>query len=116
MFGDFSRRPTISPPNASRRPYFAERLSIMDLIRAIEFAQIVNAAYAVAPTDLTNAAGKVVTVGGTSYTVVTTIYASDLATDMNPARGLDLVSIGLILQAAVTGDVVIAIRGTKGIL
>ncbi|MBV8316899.1 MAG: lipase family protein, partial [Planctomycetaceae bacterium] len=35
---------------------------------------------------------------------------------MSPARGMDPVSIGLILQAAGTGDVVIAIRGTEGIL
>jgi hypothetical protein len=47
---------------------------------------------------------------------LTTIYANDLATDMNPTRGVDLVSIGLILQAAGSGDVVIAIRGTEGIL
>jgi hypothetical protein len=88
----------------------------MDLNRAIELAQIINAAYAIPPTNLTNSAGAVITVSGTAYTVVTTIYANDLATDMNPGRGLDLVSIGLILQEAGTGDVVIAIRGTEGIL
>jgi hypothetical protein len=88
----------------------------MDLNRAIGFAQLVNAAYAVPPGDLTNSAGKVINAGGIAYTVVTTIYANDLATDMNPDRTLDQVSIGLILQAAGTGDVVIAIRGTQGIL
>ena len=88
----------------------------MDLFRAIDFAQLINAAYAIAPADLANSAGKVIHAGGTSYMVVTTIYASDLATDMNPARAIGLVSIGLILQAAGTGDVVIAIRGTEGIL
>src|SRR5258708_4539942 len=89
---------------------------MMDLNRAIEFAQLVNAAYAIAPANLANSAGNVTNVGGTTYTVVTTIYASDLATDLNPDRGNDPVSIGLIFQVAGTGDVVIAIRGTEGIL
>ncbi|MDI3313696.1 MAG: lipase family protein [Mycobacterium sp.] len=47
--------------------------------------------------------------------VITTIYANDLATDINPSRGEDDVSIGLICQANQAGDVVIAIRGTEGI-
>jgi adhesin HecA-like repeat protein len=88
----------------------------MDLNRAIGFAQLVNAAYAIPPANLTNSAGTVVSAGGLAYTVVTTIYACDLATDMNPTRGTDQVSIGLILQAAATGEVVIAIRGTEGIM
>ena len=67
------------------------------------------------PGNLANSAGKVLTVGGVAYTVVTTIYANDLATDMNPGRGNDQVSIGLVCQANGTGDVVIAIRGTEGI-
>ena len=53
--------------------------------------------------------------GGVDYTVVTTIYANNLATDMNPSRIDDEVS-GLICQVDQTGDVVIAIRGTDGIL
>jgi len=48
---------------------------------------------------LTNAAGKAVRAGGTNYTVVTTIYANDLSTDINPSRSDDEVSIGLICQA-----------------
>jgi hypothetical protein len=88
----------------------------MDLTRAIELAQIVNAAYAILPSSLANSAGTVINIGGTSYTVVTTIYASDLKTDMNPARSNNQVSIGLILQATATGDAVIAIRGTEGIM
>jgi hypothetical protein len=88
----------------------------MDLNQAIQFAQLVNAAYAIPPDNLTNSAGQALSVGGTSYTVVTTIYAFDLVTDMNPGRGSDQVSIGLICQADGTGDVVIAIRGTEGIL
>ncbi len=87
----------------------------MDLNTAIEFAQLVNAAYAIAPDNLANSAGNVVTVGGQSYVVATTIYSSDLATDLNPGRGNNQVSIGLILQAETTGDVFIAIRGTEGI-
>ncbi len=87
----------------------------MDLNQAILYAQLVNAAYAVDPADVTNHAGQMVNVGATSYQVVTSIFANDLATDMNPERGKARVSIGLILQAAAAGDVVIAIRGTEGI-
>jgi hypothetical protein len=88
----------------------------MDLNQAIAFAQLVNAAYAIDPANLANSAGTVVNAGGKAYTVVTTIYAFDLETDINPARGDVQVSIGLILQAQGAGDVVIAIRGTEGIL
>ena len=87
----------------------------MDWNKAIEFAQLVNAAYDVPPSDLANSSGKRITAGGRLYKVVTTIYAFDLSTDMNPGRGADQVSIGLICQADGTGDVVIAIRGTEGI-
>ncbi len=87
----------------------------MDLNKAIELAQLVNAAYAIAPDNLANSAGTPVTAGNIAYTVVTTIYANDLATDMNPDRGNDEVSIGFVCQADGTGDVVIAIRGTQGI-
>jgi hypothetical protein len=85
----------------------------MDLNQAILYAQLVNAAYGVDPTDVTNHAGQNINVGAVSYQVVTSIFANDLATDMNPERGKSRVSIGLIFQAA--GDVVIAIRGTEGI-
>jgi len=88
----------------------------MDLNEAIELAQLVNAAYAISPDDLVNSAGNALVAGGIAYTVATTIYANDLATDMNPGRGNDQVSIGLICQADDSGDVVIAIRGTEGIL
>ena len=87
----------------------------MDLNKAIEYAQLVNAAYAIQPGNLVSSSGMVITAGGTTYTVVATIYANDLATDMNPDRGDDVVSIGLICQAVGAGDVVIAIRGTEGI-
>ena len=87
----------------------------MDINQAILYAQLVNAAYAVPPGNLTNGAGQIINVGPSSYQVVTSIFANDLATDMNPGRGTNRVSIGLILQAAASGDVVIAIRGTEGI-
>jgi hypothetical protein len=89
----------------------------MDPNTALRFGQLVSAAYAVAPNVLTNRAGDPVSVGkpAVDYEVVTSIYANDLATDMNPDRGKNLVSIGLVLQATATGDAVIAIRGTEGI-
>jgi len=86
----------------------------MDLNQAVLFGQAVNAAYAVPPNDLNNRAGTNIQVGATNYEVVTTIYANDLSTDVNPERGKARVSIGLILQAAGAGDVVIAVRGTQG--
>jgi hypothetical protein len=90
----------------------------VDLNQAILFGQLVNAAYAVPVTDLTNHAGDIVPAGidthQTSYQVVTSIFANDLATDMNQQRGTIPVSIGLVLQAA-SGDAAIAIRGTEGI-
>jgi hypothetical protein len=88
----------------------------LDVMKAIGFGQLANAAYATSPSDLTNAAGQMLSAGGVGYKVVTTIYANDLATDMNPSRADDEVSIGLICQADQTGDVLIAIRGTEGIL
>ena len=87
----------------------------MDLNQVILYAQLVNAAYAIPPDNTNNAAGQIVNVGAAGYQVVTSIFANDLATDMNPERGKSRVSIGLIFQAATAGDVVIAIRGTEGI-
>jgi hypothetical protein len=88
----------------------------MDVMTAIKFGQLLSETYNVLPSDLTNSAGKVLTASGTDYTVVTTIYANDLATDMNPSRGDDTVSIGLICQANGAGDAVVTIRGTEGTL
>jgi len=90
----------------------------MDIIQSIVFGQLVAAAEAVEPNDLANKAGTIVNSSYDSvnidYKVVTTFYGNDLATDTNPARGDDIVSFGLILQAP-NNDVVIAIRGTDGI-
>lgn len=88
--------------------------STLNVTRAIQFAQLVNTTYATPPGDLTNKAGQAISAGGVDYTVVTTMYANDLATDMDPSRADDEVSIGLICQENTTGDVAIAIRGTEG--
>jgi hypothetical protein len=91
----------------------------MDLDAMIHFGQVVNEAYAIAPDQLANSPGQTVTVtlgeASTSYVVITSVYANDLATDMNPERGKRRVSIGLVLQDPATGDAVIAIRGTEGV-
>src|SRR5215470_20006089 len=91
----------------------------LDLNTMVHFGQVVKTAYAIAPEKLSNSAGQTLTVslGGasTSYSVITTVYANDLATEMNPQRGTRRVSIGLVLQDA-AGNAVIAIRGTEGIL
>ena len=87
----------------------------IDVMTAIRLGQLLNATYDTLPTDVTNQAGQKISAGGTDYTVVTTIYANDLSTDINPSRGDDEVSIGLICQDQ-TGDVAIAIRGTEGTL
>jgi hypothetical protein len=87
----------------------------VDLNQAILYGQLVNAAYSILPGNTTNAAGQIVTVGAANYQVVTSIFANDLATDINPTRGQSRVSIGLILQAATAGDVVIAVRGTESV-
>jgi pimeloyl-ACP methyl ester carboxylesterase len=51
----------------------------------------------------------------TAYTVVTTIYANDLATGEHPLRANDIVSFGFVAQDG-SGNAVVAIRGTEGIL
>jgi hypothetical protein len=91
----------------------------MDLDKMIHFGQVVGKAYDIPPEQLANSAGKAITVtlgdASTTYTVITTVYANDLATDMRPERGNSRVSIGLVGQNTATGDAVIAIRGTEGI-
>jgi hypothetical protein len=91
----------------------------MDLDKMIHFGQVVGKAYEIPPDQIANSAGQVLTVdfdgASTTYVVITTVYANDLATDMKPERGARRVSIGLVLQDPATGDAVIAIRGTEGI-
>lgn len=90
----------------------------MDLNTAIRFGQLVEAAEAVDPNNTTNAAGQTINIGfggvSIAYKVITTIYANDLATDMNPARAQQIVSFGFILQDA-SNNIVVAVRGTNGI-
>jgi hypothetical protein len=91
----------------------------MDVNQAIKFGQLVNAAYAIPPGDLANKAGQVVNAGlgaaAASFEVITSVYANDLATEINPLRANVQVSMGLVLQQPATGDAVIALRGTEGI-
>jgi hypothetical protein len=83
----------------------------MDIKRAIEIGQLVKAAEDISPSDLTNRAGLVIN----GHEVVATIYGNDMATDSNPEIGDYFVSYGLVLQAP-DGDVVVAIRGTDGVM
>src|ERR1700693_2931671 len=93
--------------------------TFMDQNKAIQFGLLVKAAEAVGPGNAANAAGQVLNVSydaiNVDYKVVTTIYANDLATDMNPGRANMIVSFGFVLQAP-NNDVVIAVRVTEGIL
>jgi len=90
----------------------------MDPNQAIQFGQLIAAAYAVAPTDLSQAAGQTIPAAfdpyGKNYNIITTIYSNDLATDISPDGDKDIVSFGYIVQDK-NGDVVIVIRGTNGI-
>jgi len=92
----------------------------MDLNKAILYGQLVNEAYKVSPSDLSNRAGTTVTVergsNKTTFDVIASIYANDLATDASKKRGpVAPVSIGLLLRQADSAEAVIAIRGTEGI-
>jgi len=78
----------------------------MDWNKSIQYAQLVNAAY-------NQFESKPFPTPG--FDVLATIFANDLATDRNPARGRSRVTIGLILQAQGSGDAFVAIRGTEGI-
>jgi predicted lipase len=93
----------------------------MDLNKAILYGQLVQAAYDVPTTDLNNRAGQTRDAGlganKTTYEVIASIYANDLATDASKKRGATAtVSIGLLLWQASSGEAVIAIRGTEGLL
>lgn len=90
----------------------------MDLNKAVLYGQLVKAAYDVPTMDLSNRAGTTVDVvrgsSRTTFDVVASIFANDLATDktVGPVKA---VSMGLILWQAATGEGVISIRGTEGI-
>lgn len=80
----------------------------MDWNKAIQYAQLVNAAYNVFLGNPSPTPG---------FDVLETIFANDLATDASRRRGdpVAIVSMGLILQAQGSGEAVVAIRGTEGI-
>jgi hypothetical protein len=86
---------------------------------AIQYAMLVKKAEEVPPDKTVYNPGDVITVTydaiHVNYTVVTTFYGNDLATDVNPARVLDVVSFGFVAQDP-AGNAVVAIRGTEGIL
>ena len=86
---------------------------------AIQYAQLVKAAEDVPPDQTVYKPGDVVSVKydavNINYTVITTFYGNDLATEANPARATRIVSFGFVAQDP-AGNVVAAIRGTEGIL
>ena len=90
-----------------------------DLNVAIRFANLVKVAEEVPPDQTLHNPGDTITVtyGGISvdYTVVTTFYGNDLATELNPLRADQIVSFGFVAQDA-AGNAVVAIRGTEGML
>jgi Lipase (class 3) len=94
------------------------KLKGMDPDTAIEFGLLIVDAYSIEPGDLNNRKGQEIAQAcdpfGRGYKIVSTIYASDLATDINPDRGKDLVSLGFVAQNT-NGDAVVALRGTEGI-
>jgi hypothetical protein len=89
-----------------------------DLNQAIKYALLAKVAEDVPPGQTVYSPGAPINVTyGTfnvPYTVVTTIYANDLATDISPLRADQIVSFGVVVQDG-GGNVVVAIRGTDGI-
>src|SRR5260370_32440388 len=89
----------------------------MDLNKAILYGQLVNAAYDVPPSDLGNRAGQPVNAGlgtnKTTFEVIASIFANDLATDKRPPGSTGTVSIGLLLWQAATGEAGHANRGNQ---
>jgi Lipase (class 3) len=86
---------------------------------AIQYARLARIAEEVPPDQTVYHPGDIINVTydaiNVNYTVVTTFYGNDLATDMNPARGKQIVSFGFVAQDA-AGNAVVSIRGTKGLL
>ena len=85
---------------------------------AIQYARLALLAEQVPPNQTVYKPGDVINVTydaiNVNYTVVTTFYGNDLATDVNPARAKQIVSFGFVAQDA-AGNVVLSIRGTEGI-
>jgi hypothetical protein len=91
----------------------------MDPKIAIQFGLLVQKAAAVPPDQTVYNPNDVINITygviNLNYTVITTFYGNDLATDLCPGRMLDIVSFGFVAQDP-AGNVVIAIRGTEGIM
>ncbi len=91
-----------------------------DLNQAIEHALLVKAAEDVPPDQTVYNPGDPIPIAydaiNVTYTVVTTIYGNDLATDISAseARPTGIVSFGVVAQDP-AGNAVVAIRGTDGI-
>lgn len=85
---------------------------------AIQYGILVQKAEAVPPAETVYNPGDVINVAygaiNVNYKVVTTFFGNDLATDVNPGRGSQIVSFGFVAQDP-SGNAVIAIRGTEGI-
>jgi hypothetical protein len=105
-------------PGETTIPDRVEQETIMELNRAIQFGLLVKAAETVLPANIANPVGQSVPAiydpNHVGYKVVSTILGNDLATNMDPRRGHQIVSFGFILQAP-NNDLVIAIRGTEGV-
>ncbi len=90
----------------------------IDANLAIQYGQLVNAAYDVPTSDLTQRAGEKIPAArdplGWDYSIISTVYGNDLVTDLAPLAGNDIVSYGYVLQDAAR-NVVIALRGTEHI-
>jgi hypothetical protein len=89
-----------------------------DLNQAIKYALLVKSAEDVPTSQTLYHPGDIINVTydaiNVDYTVVTTIYANDLATDVNPLRTDQIVSFGVAVQDSL-GNALVAIRGTAGI-
>ncbi|HLH39586.1 MAG TPA: lipase family protein [Bryobacteraceae bacterium] len=89
-----------------------------DPAAAIHYALLVKLAEAVAPNQIVYNPGDVIHIAydaiNVNYTVVTTFFGNDLATDLNPLRAQNIVSFGFLAQDP-AGNAVMAIRGTDSI-
>src|SRR5208282_1051090 len=91
-----------------------------DLRQAIQYALLVKAAEDVPPDQTVYKLGDSIPIAydaiNVTYSVVTTIYGNDLATDISvsQARPIGIVSFGVVVQDP-AGNAVVAIRGTDGI-
>jgi hypothetical protein len=91
----------------------------VNLNTAILNARLVKLAEEVPPDQTVYKPGDVINVTydaiNINYTVVTTFYGNDLATEANPARAQQIVSFGFVAQDP-AGNAVVSIRGTEGTL